>query len=191
MLKKTVSRHFQEFYFPGFTMVVTFNHKGTKCPLVLCQIRLSVFLLLLQLSQTWKTEYYLPITHPSPSVYSAWLPFLSAPQGRLSRLTIVGRSVKAHAGVPSSPSRPSQRKMTETFGPGVDWAIHLSCNHPDISCCRTSWSAGAGTCQIFPRVVDLSFIKRERGFMQLKGINRLKCYLFAIQPNRTLFYFGQ
>lgn len=58
------------------------------------------------------------------------LPFLCAPQGRLSRLTIVGRSVKAHAGMPSSPPRPSQRKMTEAFGPGVDWPIHLSCNHP-------------------------------------------------------------
>lgn len=65
-VEEDCSRHFQEFYFPGFTMVVTFNHKGTKCPLVLCQIRLSVFLLLLQLSQTWKQNiiYPLPTHHP-------------------------------------------------------------------------------------------------------------------------------
>lgn len=112
----TVSRHFQEFHFRGFTVVVTFTRKGTKCPLVLCQnpaASRGSFMTTAE-SQTLKTEYYLPIK----SVYSAYhsaCPFLRAPQGRLSRLTIVGRGVKAHAGVPSSPPRPSQRKMTEAF----------------------------------------------------------------------------
>lgn len=114
--------------------------------------------------------------------YHSDCPFPCAPLGRLSRLTIVGRRVKAHAGAPSSPPRPTQRKMT---------AAVITLKAADISCCRAlpvCW--GPDSSDLPPsRVVDLSFIKMERGFTRLKEM--LECYLCATQPNRRLLYFWQ
>lgn len=76
-----------------------------------------------------------------------------------------------------------REKWRKRFGPGVDQTIRLSCNHP-----QSRWHFlllhflvcwGRDSSEIFPRVVDLYFIKREQRFTQLKGINRLKCHLFA------------
>lgn len=173
-------------------MVVTFTHKGTMCPLVLCQIQLSVFLLLLlQVSQTWETEYYLPIK----SVYSAYhsdCPFSVRRRGvcldwlllvEVSKHTLACRLLLlVH-------HKEKWRKHLDREWTDQSISAVITLKAADISCCRTFWSAGAGTSQIFPHIVDLFFIKRERGFTQLKWIKRLKRYLFATQPNKTFFLF--
>lgn len=188
--QKSVSRHFQEFHFPGFTMVVTFTRTGTIMSSGFGPnpaISLSSFI------TTREPDMKIRILFsPKKCLLSIsyWLPFLCAPLDWLL-LGEVSKHTPACSLLLFVHHKEKWRKRLDRERTEQSISAVITLKAADISCCRISWSAGTWTRQSFPHGVNLSFIKRERGFMQLKGIKRLKCYLFATQPNRTLFYLGQ
>lgn len=175
---ETVSRHFQESHFPGFTMTGTFAHKGTRCPLVIGTNPTVTLSSLISTSEPDLKMCYLPLK----SIYAAYHsdPFSVRCRGiHLDWLLLVEVSKRTRL-LLLVHHKEKWRKHLEREGTEQSILAVITLKAADISCCHTSWSAGAGTCQILPRIVKLSFIKRKWGLMQLEGIKPLKCYFFFL-----------